>query len=147
MKPLKRDPQLVQAYKLEHPYCEVLGCIQGKTWEQILKSRLAFHKCKYPEDLPLELHHIYGGTSNRFDLWGNIIHISTAAHEYCHTKPCEGKVACLYAKHIKGDLTEEAIEQLQERFLLHPIGRLDSMNVTEKWAKDMRAELLQEYLP
>lgn len=144
-RPKKYNPALKAVYKQEYPWCELLGYLQGEVWEKILKEWLVFFGVKYPEDMPqLELHHIFQG-KDRWDLWGNMIHLSPAAHAYAHKYPQEQKVACMYAKSIKGDLNKKTLKEMRDIFLFCPIGKMESWTLTEKWAIDMRNELIERH--
>lgn len=81
-----------QRYREEHRRCELTPWIRGREWEKILEGWCLGRW--------LELHHILGRGKGR-EVRSNFIMLSGQAHLWCHKRPAEGTVLCLWVKMMK----------------------------------------------
>jgi hypothetical protein len=146
-KPPKNNLLLTRAYKIAHDECELHMHLKGEAWEKIERSWLGFLGISRMELLDpelLHLHHIHGGC-HRWDIKPNIIHISPAAHEYCHKFLDHGRIVCQWVKAHKGEFKRKGRELMRLCMGFDPIGRLESYEVTEEWVENLRLDLYERF--
>lgn len=140
-KPPKHNDELVIAYKLENPTCELWHHLDGASWDK-MRGAWRRGKRRRPDDLPVDHHHIFGGHAHRWDIWPNLICVCRPVHDWLHKHPLHGKIACLWVKMTKEELD---VDLLKECLGFNPIGRMASWNVTEEWVELMRQQLNERF--
>lgn len=119
------DRPLVAEYRAANPLCEL------HQFPEVPGGRLG-----------QEINHIFS-TRKRWDLRSNIIHLSAEAHRWFHQHPIDGRVMCLFAKHLKGELDDNEIKQASGK---HIAGWLAEKEPTLAWVR-LYWELLKESFP
>ena len=89
------NSQLVSEYRWQFSDCELtphLRTLPGYAGDLARSLRI---------DAGVELNHIWS-LGRRPDLWSNVISLHPVIHRWFHAHPIEGRIACLYAKWLKG---------------------------------------------
>lgn len=58
---------------------------------------------------PTHTHHIWGGTQRR-NRKANLVRVGPSAHRFIHERPNAGRVCCLYAKLVQGQLDIDSLD-------------------------------------
>lgn len=112
----------VRSYRDRNPVCEL-----WQFWELPAKFRVK---------TPYAIHHIFS-VRRRLDLLSVIIHLSDAAHLWCHENPIEGRILCLLVKCRKGEMDVGEIRQASG---MYPAGWLAMKR------GEVRLEWMQPYV-
>lgn len=95
------DLEVRRRYRAENPDCELF------IWF-----------CEYFEDRDgHDPHHIFGGTSGRHDFVSNLVTVSRSAHEWCERWKFDGRVICLWIKHVKNELDPDEVRRASGSYL------------------------------
>jgi len=87
-------------------------------------------------------HHIFGGTSGRHDFVTNMVTASRTAHEWCERWKTDGRILCIWIKHVKGELDLDEFKKASGSFLC---GWLLRAKVTHDFVKPYLEKLLALY--
>lgn len=137
MKPLKRNPELVQAYRDTHYECEVSGHLEGEEWE---KHK---HLNRYaPNKDSLEIHHIWGGTKSRYDVVANIVLVNSVCHRFLQAHHYLNILVCTFVKVQKDEFDKELMRYVAGKDV---IGVISCMDCNLPWLEDMKLYILERY--
>lgn len=91
-----------------------------------------------------EPHHIFGNFGQRYDLVSNIVSVSSATHDWCHSHKHQSdwRIASLWLKMKKGELCPEEFRTVTGKCLA---GWLEMQNSENSQVELMRQELLAKY--
>lgn len=90
---------LRRQYLEEHPFCELMQLLDESCdpqWFQFMRD---------PPILTVEVHHIFTERM-RPDYWWNFITLCRPAHDWCHARPTDGRIACICTNLICGNVNE-----------------------------------------
>lgn len=137
MKPLKRNPELVQAYRDSHFACEVSNHLQGEEWKH--------HKHlnrNAPNQGSLEIHHIWGGAKSRFDVVPNIILVNSICHRFLQSYHYTNVLVCTFVKVSKGEFDRELMRYVAGKDV---IGVIECMECNLDWLEEMKLYILERF--
>lgn len=93
------------AYKLDHPYCELVTHFPVANRIKIVGTTgfpLFGGRCRIDAS---ELHHVVGQTSlGRTDDERNVLHLNSLVHDWVTDHPCAGRMLCCWELRRKGVL-------------------------------------------
>lgn len=110
------NPALVAEYR-EQGYCELIRLLAPL-------DHYAGQIARSLREGPIECNHIWS-MGRRPDLWSNLINLHPVLHRWFHETPISGRVACLYAKWLKGG-RDWNVEELNFASGRYVIGWLDT---------------------
>lgn len=139
--PKKRDSELIAAYLLENSYCELHEHMQGPAWDRTRKQ----WGNKRIDDMQVEPHHIFRGI-HRWDIEPNVIAVCRPVHDYLTDKrySMNANVLAVWCKIEKGEWDVELMKKCFGGMC--PMAAMERWTLTEKWAIELRNELLERWL-
>lgn len=96
-----KDVALRREYLAENPYCEL------SPWLSKHVRELGLEKV----ETACEVHHIFGGSRSRWDVFFNMISVCRIAHDWCGRNPTDQRVLCLYVKMRNCELDLDAFQE------------------------------------
>ena len=126
-------PDVRAEYRRANPECELSGLLYV----------LGIVREPRASD-PLEVHHLVGGSGRR-DAVANLVTVSRVVHRWLESNVTDGRIVCLAAKAVKGEVDPDLLRELTGQFLAgwlanHPPGDVRLMQIWRTLCKTYPCE-------
>ena len=137
---MKANKELRGNYLVSNPEDEMEPLLAGKVWEEV-RDAWGYRVPPLGSEV---VHHIYSGaTGGRYDIVSLLVTVSPASHQYMHTEPKHGVIACMNRKLKKREWNFAEVKEAVGKDLTALVKIwIDNEEVTDPHYVDLAQELL-----